>query len=249
MFKVMFKKTFFSVGVLSAVVLLAVHSRSLQAASATSEQEPLAAPEVAVPVACEGEAIQGKDCARWYELFEKANPEACKVSQAPSENCPPRWYSVLDITVPDTVTIRTSRIHFEFDKADLLPQSHPFLDQIVAVGKLPEVRHISIEGHADAIGSDEYNRELSDRRAGSVKEYLIAHGVSEDKVASVGKGESEPVAENEVDHRDNPKGRDLNRRAEFHIQLAPQVEAKVVQEDQAPTFPDEERKREQVSSR
>jgi OOP family OmpA-OmpF porin len=67
-------------------------------------------------------------------------------------------------------------------------------------------------GHTDSVGSDEYNQELSQKRASSVAEYLLSQGVTPSKVTSEGKGESEPVADNETE-----EGRAQNRRVELHI--------------------------------
>ena len=85
-------------------------------------------------------------------------------------------------------------INFEYNKADLrtdadttktLTEFKAFLDQH------PTVK-IEIEGHTDSRGSDDYNRDLSDRRAASVRKWLTGNGVAEDRVTSVGKGEDQP---------------------------------------------------------
>jgi len=69
-----------------------------------------------------------------------------------------------------------------------------------------------IEGHADNIGSDEYNLELSSRRANSVKDYFIQKGISPGRLSSYGYGKSMPVAANETE-----EGRAKNRRVEILI--------------------------------
>jgi len=75
-----------------------------------------------------------------------------------------------------------------------------------------DVVSIKVIGHTDSVGSDSYNQSLSERRASSVAEYLLAQGVAPNKLTSEGKGESEPVADNETD-----AGRAKNRRVELHI--------------------------------
>jgi outer membrane protein OmpA-like peptidoglycan-associated protein len=71
---------------------------------------------------------------------------------------------------------------------------------------------LQIEGHTDSVGSDEYNQQLSDRRAGSVQEFLVQQGVAAGSVTAVGFGKMEPVASNETS-----EGRQLNRRVELVV--------------------------------
>ena len=71
---------------------------------------------------------------------------------------------------------------------------------------------LQIEGHTDSVGSDEYNQQLSDRRAGSVQEFLVQQGVSSGSVTAVGLGKMEPVASN-----DTAEGRQRNRRVELVV--------------------------------
>ncbi len=70
--------------------------------------------------------------------------------------------------------------------------------------------HLAVEGHTDSVGSDEYNRQLSERRAQAVRDYLVQQGISPDAIAASGFGKSEPVASN-----DSPEGRQQNRRVEL----------------------------------
>jgi outer membrane protein OmpA-like peptidoglycan-associated protein len=83
------------------------------------------------------------------------------------------------------------------------------------MGKLSNanVASIRVVGHTDSVGTDAYNQGLSERRASSVVEYLLTQGLAPGKLTSEGKGESEPVADNETD-----EGRAQNRRVELHIQ-------------------------------
>ena len=129
--------------------------------------------------------------------------------------------------------IMTNQIHFAFDKADIKPSSFPIVDEIVATVKSrPEIRHVTIEGHTDSKGSDEYNLNLSNRRAGAVREYLVNHGIPSSQLSSVGKGESEPIAPNDSNGKDNPKGRALNRRVEFHLEIVEGAKLKVIESQQ-----------------
>ncbi|RPH94702.1 OmpA family protein [candidate division KSB1 bacterium] len=101
-------------------------------------------------------------------------------------------------------------IQFEFNKAIIKPESESILIQ--AYNSLNEHQEIEVEisGHADAIGSDEYNRVLSARRAESVRQWMINKGIAATRLTSIGYGESRPVASN-----DTEEGRALNRRIEF----------------------------------
>jgi len=101
---------------------------------------------------------------------------------------------------------------FAFNQSELTPTAKSQLDSIM--GKLEDADVVSIKvvGFTDSVGSDTYNQALSQRRASSVAEYLLSQGVAPNKLTSEGKGESQPVADNETD-----EGRAKNRRVELHI--------------------------------
>jgi len=104
-------------------------------------------------------------------------------------------------------------INFEFNKATLTGDSKSILE--VAYNALvanPDVQ-VEISGHTDNVGSDAYNQALSLRRAQAVKNWLEQRGIRSDRMKTVGKGEMEPVADNNTD-----EGRSENRRIEFYVQ-------------------------------
>jgi len=108
--------------------------------------------------------------------------------------------------------VRLNNIFFDYDKATLRKESFPELDRLVIImNENPEMK-IEIRGHTDNKGTNEYNIDLSMRRANTVREYLIEHGVDKNRVSAKGYGEEEPVATNDTD-----EGRQLNRRVEFLI--------------------------------
>lgn len=114
--------------------------------------------------------------------------------------------------------VRLNNVFFDFDKWDLRPESFLELDRVVKL--LKENPKISIEmgAHTDSRGTDEYNNTLSHNRAKSVMDYILAKGISPDRITSHGYGETVPVAPNaNPDGTDNPEGRQLNRRVEFKI--------------------------------
>lgn len=93
---------------------------------------------------------------------------------------------------PINVPVLIDNIFYEFDRADLTPESTEALDKLV--GMMNENPNITIElsAHCDYRGNDAYNQRLSQRRAESVVRYLIQHGIAEDRLTAVGYGESRP---------------------------------------------------------
>jgi outer membrane protein OmpA-like peptidoglycan-associated protein len=104
------------------------------------------------------------------------------------------------------------KIQFEFDKADITPESNQTLDLIAQVLRSDEHLKLMIFAHCDAVGTDEYNLDLSQRRAKSVSDYLASKGVYPPSMRHRGFGSSKPVADNATD-----EGRAKNRRVEFYI--------------------------------
>jgi outer membrane protein OmpA-like peptidoglycan-associated protein len=108
--------------------------------------------------------------------------------------------------------VMKSDILFDVDSAALRPDSRTTLDEISGVfARYPE-QTIRVQGHADATGGEEYNQALSERRAGSVRDYMVERGVASDRIEAVGFGELRPR-----DTNDTPEGRQLNRRVEIHV--------------------------------
>jgi outer membrane protein OmpA-like peptidoglycan-associated protein len=110
---------------------------------------------------------------------------------------------------------------FEFDRDTLSPQAAATLG---ALGPqlAKEKGAITVEGHTDAKGSDDYNQKLSERRARAVRDWLVAHRHLGAGTAAVGYGESKPVAPNAApDGSDDPAGRARNRRVEVVVATCP----------------------------
>lgn len=101
---------------------------------------------------------------------------------------------------------------FEFDKADLKPGATRSLTSVAEFLRENSERKITIEGYTDNLGSDSYNRELSQRRADSVRDFLVQSGISADRITARGLGEEYPVASN-----DTQAGRQQNRRVQIII--------------------------------
>lgn len=106
-----------------------------------------------------------------------------------------------------------NNLFFDFDKWNLKDESITELNRALDVLNSYGDIKIQIEGHTDSFGSDDYNQTLSEKRANSVKEYLVKKGYDANKIVKViGMGESKPVDTNET-----PEGRAHNRRVEFRL--------------------------------
>jgi len=112
--------------------------------------------------------------------------------------------------VPQVIAL--NKVQFGLGKADLTPETKKALDAVVAEIKANPDRVIEVDGHADALGSNEYNKKLSDSRAHAVSQYLIQKGVPATNVRVAAFGEEKPVASNDTD-----VGRAQNRRVEMFV--------------------------------
>lgn len=103
-------------------------------------------------------------------------------------------------------------VYFEFDSDRLEPDSVVLLERVGAALSAQELAafRFSVEGHTDSVGSATYNDGLSQRRAAAVERFLENTGVPGERLETVGRGESDPVASN-----DDAKGRQRNRRVEL----------------------------------
>lgn len=105
-----------------------------------------------------------------------------------------------------------TNIFFDTDKFQIKNESKDVLDRLVRLMKDYPTLRVEISGHTDNIGSDEYNQRLSENRAKSVTDYMIANGTSKERLTYVGMGKTKPFTTN-----DTPENRQKNRRIEFKI--------------------------------
>jgi len=105
-----------------------------------------------------------------------------------------------------------ANVTFGVDSSRIRPGFYRTLDDVSATLNRYPQSYLDIVGHADSTGSDTYNQSLSERRASSVSNYFRSRGVEPARIASYGKGESQPVASNA-----NELGRQQNRRVELRI--------------------------------
>jgi outer membrane protein OmpA-like peptidoglycan-associated protein len=113
----------------------------------------------------------------------------------------------------DTTPGEINNILFDFDRSEIKPQYYSILDNVaIMLSRNPKAK-VEIQGHTDNIGSAEYNRTLSEKRARTVKNYFVLKGVEKDRLLPVGYGFEISRASNE-----DESGRALNRRVEFALQ-------------------------------
>ncbi|WP_460147730.1 OmpA family protein [Pseudomonas sp. S2_A02] len=113
--------------------------------------------------------------------------------------------------VSEVITLN-GNVLFAYNQSDLMPEARSQLDSLMAKLQGADVVSVKVVGHTDSQGSDTYNQKLSERRASSVAAYLLSQGLAPNKLTSEGRGESQPIADN-----DTEEGRAQNRRVELHI--------------------------------
>ncbi|HXN00153.1 MAG TPA: OmpA family protein [Candidatus Dormibacteraeota bacterium] len=108
--------------------------------------------------------------------------------------------------------VNMSDVLFDTGSSTLKPGAREKLAKISGIVLAHPGLTLQIEGHTDSVGSDEFNQQLSERRADSVRDFLIQQGVAASTIAARGFGKSQPVASN-----DTPEGRQRNRRVELVV--------------------------------
>ena len=134
-------------------------------------------------------------------------PDTARDLKVTADGCP--------ILIKKSVT-KDLKIQFDFNKADIKPEFNDNLKEAADfMNKYPQTTTV-IEGHTDSVGKDKYNQVLSQKRADSVRDYLIKNfNISPDRLSTKGYGEEKPIASNDTD-----EGRSQNRRiqATFNAQ-------------------------------
>jgi peptidoglycan-associated lipoprotein len=105
-------------------------------------------------------------------------------------------------------------VHFDFDRFNLRPDAIKILDDAVTKLMMQGDVRVTIEGHTDSIGTVEYNLALGERRANSVRDYLVQRGIMNMRLMTVSYGEERPIADNAT-----AQGRAMNRRAHLVVIL------------------------------
>jgi outer membrane protein OmpA-like peptidoglycan-associated protein len=113
----------------------------------------------------------------------------------------------------DNITLNMpGNITFKSGSSELDPSFYKVLNSVNLVVKKYNKTVVEVAGHTDNTGAAEYNQQLSERRAGSVAQYLESQGLASNRVVTVGAGETRPVADNST-----PEGRQANRRVELTL--------------------------------
>ena len=130
-----------------------------------------------------------------------------------ADQCPgtPRGVTVDDRGCPREPVILRG-VDFEFNSATLKPESRPVLDEVAIDLKKHPLLRVELQGHTDSKGADAYNLDLSQRRANSVRDYLISQGVNPGQLMAKGYGETQPIADNATE-----SGRAENRRVVMRV--------------------------------
>lgn len=124
-----------------------------------------------------------------------------------NEGCP-----AITMEIWDMFTLAIDDINFATDSDTLRLKSETSLDQVVTMMKENKDFKLKISGYADSVGTKEYNKDLSERRALSVKNYLSEKGIKEKRISIIGYGEEMPKSNN-----GSNRGRAVNRRVEFDL--------------------------------
>jgi peptidoglycan-associated lipoprotein len=118
------------------------------------------------------------------------------------------------VTRPPVRNYTFEDVHFDFDRYSLRPEATRVLDEAVTAMQMDATLRLTVEGHTCNIGTAEYNLALGERRANSVRAYLVSRGISADRLQTVSYGEERPKYDNSREET-----RRLNRRAAMVVRL------------------------------
>jgi len=136
----------------------------------------------------------------WTPAAAATDPNGCKCDKdlIPKEVCEPKAASAAPAAAASTkpagekVTVAADAL-FDFNKSTLRPEGKQKLDEVAAKADKLVLEVVIAVGHADRIGSAAYNQKLSEKRAASVKDYLVSKGIPANRVYTEGKGSAQPV--------------------------------------------------------
>jgi outer membrane protein OmpA-like peptidoglycan-associated protein len=186
-----------------------------EAAQAEAQRQQAVARAQQEQAQAEAEAarLAADDAARQREVAERQRQEAIQQKEEMRARLLAQLNQVLQtrdtargliVSMPDVL--------FDFNKYTLKPEARERLARISGIVLAYPDLKLQIEGYTDAIGSEEYNQTLSEKRAEAVRDYLVSSGVSMNNVAAQGLGKADPVADNST-----AAGRKLNRRVEMIV--------------------------------
>jgi outer membrane protein OmpA-like peptidoglycan-associated protein len=159
----------------------------------------------------ESRARAAQAAARKLEAQARVAQAQARVTESADERGP----GLEDLEARDTdrgLVLTLGDVLFDAGTATLKAGATTAVDRLAQFMRDYPERSIRIEGHTDSAGSDESNRNLSERRAQAVREALVARGLEAQRIATLGYGEARPIANN-----DTPGGRQQNRRVEIVV--------------------------------
>ena len=195
-----------------------VAAAAMAASAAYAGVTPNATDSQGLPIrdasgACvQSSGIDHPDCvAKKAEPAKPAAPAAPATPAAPAAPTAPAPAAAAPTSVKQAITIQAEAL-FDFDKSVLKPDGKKSIDDAVAKMQQVDVQVVIATGHTDSVGTDAYNQKLSERRATTVKEYMVSKGIAAAKITTLGKGETQPVATNKT-----KEGRAKNRRVDIEF--------------------------------
>lgn len=180
------------------------------AAREAAEREQAAAEERRAATAAEAEAARAEAArarAETEEIRRRLEAELDRLEGALGRIAETRR-TALGLVM----TLDSRQIEFDFDKADLRPQNRELLSRVVGVLLTFEHYGVQVFGHTDDVGTEAYNKTLSERRAGAVRDYLVEAGIDPADLSTMGLGKSSPLVEGT-----DKESRQRNRRVELAI--------------------------------
>ena len=162
-----------------------------------------------------------------FEGFVGTDKDKNNLLDGLKNNLPENYVDTYNIQAPKIITekdlaltcqeefksyLSTEKINFAYDKALIKKESYLLLGKLIEVAKSCPDSKLVIEGHTDSDGSKRYNQKLSEKRANAVKIYLERHGISKERLESIGYGELQPIASNKT-----KAGKKENRRIEINV--------------------------------
>ena len=159
----------------------------------------------------------------YYERYEKPVEQKPRKKRRPRKPKPKEEVIIEEVVPVDTIvyngdtiqkgdTIIMENLYFDTDKSTIRKISDPVINELAELLQTHTTIKITLVGHTDNVGKPDYNQRLSEARVVSVKEELIKRGIDGERIKTVGKGMTEPIADNRT-----AEGRAQNRRVEIVI--------------------------------
>jgi peptidoglycan-associated lipoprotein len=143
-----------------------------------------------------------------------AQPGPVQVTVTVTDNAKNTNQATATLVVRERIVLEFEDVHFDFDMFNLRPDALKILDEAIARLQANPTIQVTIEGHTDSVGTQQYNLALGERRANSARDYLVSRGINQSRLRTVSFGEDRPIDTNETG-----AGRARNRRAHLTVTL------------------------------